>query len=168
MGRACGFSSAKQPSGSEPMEFSSATVWWVLAGLLVAAELLTGTFYLLMVALGMAGAAVAAHLGLAFTPQLMTAALLGGGATAVWHWHRAKQPRSAPAHMNRDVNLDIGERIKVAAWEPDGTARVSYRGSMWSARLAPGTDRAAGEYTVSAVEGNHLVLQANTATPQNT
>jgi membrane protein implicated in regulation of membrane protease activity len=140
------------------MDFSSATVWWVLAGLLVAAELLTGTFYLLMVALGMAGAAVAAHLGLSFTPQLLTAAVVGGGATALWHWRRAQQPRSAPAHMNRDVNLDIGEQVNVSAWEADGTTRVNYRGSQWLARLAPGSDNAAGSYIVSAVEGNHLVL----------
>ncbi|XVJ69669.1 MAG: NfeD family protein [Rhizobacter sp.] len=149
------------------MDFSPATLWWVLAGLLVAAELLTGSFYLLMVALGMAGAAVAAHMGLAFTPQLLTAALVGGGATAAWHWHRAKQPRSAPAHLNRDVNLDIGERVRVTAWEANGTARVSYRGSTWSARLAPGADSAAGDYIVSAVEGNHLVLTAESATAQN-
>jgi membrane protein implicated in regulation of membrane protease activity len=150
------------------MDLSSATVWWVLAGLLVAAELLTGTFYLLMVALGLAGAAVAAHLGFAFTPQLLTAALVGGGATALWHWHRAKQPRSAPAHLNRDVNLDIGERVKVTAWEADGTTRVSYRGSMWSARLAPGSDQASGDYTVTAVEGNHLVLTAQAVTTRST
>jgi membrane protein implicated in regulation of membrane protease activity len=152
------------------MELSPATAWWVLAGLLVAAELLTGTFYLLMVALGMVGAAVAAHLGLSFTPQLLMAALVGGGATAVWHWHRAKQPQSAPAHLNRDVNLDIGERVKVTSWEADGTARVSYRGSTWSARLAPGSDHAAGIYIVSAVEGNHLVLmnQTNAATDATT
>jgi membrane protein implicated in regulation of membrane protease activity len=149
------------------MDFSSATVWWVLAGLLVAAELLSGTFYLLMVALGMAGAAVAAHLGFAVTPQLLAAASVGGGATALWHWHRAKQPRSAPAHLNRDVNLDIGERVKVTTWEADGTARVSYRGSMWSARLAPGSDGAAGEYIVRAVEGNHLVLTALAATARD-
>lgn len=149
------------------MELSSATAWWVLAGLLVAAELLTGTFYLLMVALGLAGAAVAAHMGFAFTLQLLAAALVGGGATALWHWHRAKQPHSAPAHLNRDVNLDIGGRVKVTAWEADGTARVNYRGSMWSARLAPGSDNTAGDYTVSAVEGNHLVLTARSAATLN-
>lgn len=140
------------------MDFSSATVWWVLAGLLVAAELLTGTFYLLMLAVGAAGAALAAHLGLAFTPQLLTAAIVGGGATAAWHWRRAKQPRSAPAHMNRDVNLDIGERVHVSTWKADGTTRVSYRGSMWAARLAPGSKPNPGPCIVSAVESNHLVL----------
>lgn len=143
------------------MDFSSATAWWVLAGLLVAAELLTGTFYLLMVALGLAGAALAAHLGLSFTIQLLAAALLGGGSTAAWHWHRARQPRSAPAHMNRDVNLDIGERVTVNAWAADGTARVNYRGSTWTARLSPdSTSDATGSYVVASVEGNHLVLRA--------
>lgn len=151
------------------MDFSPATAWWVLAGLLVAAELLTGTFYLLMFALGLAAAAVAAHLGLSVTMQLLTAAAVGSGATALWHWKRAKQPRSAPAHMNRDVNLDIGERVWVQAWRADGTARVNYRGSEWTARLAPGTPApAAGGHVVASVEGNHLVLspEPGAATPQ--
>ena len=34
------------------MDLSSPTLWWLLAGALVAAELATGTFYLLMLALG--------------------------------------------------------------------------------------------------------------------
>jgi membrane protein implicated in regulation of membrane protease activity len=42
------------------MEFQASTLWWVLAGALVIAELLTGTFYLLMLALGSVAAAVAA------------------------------------------------------------------------------------------------------------
>ncbi len=141
------------------MDFSPATAWWVLAGLLVAAELLTGTFYLLMLALGLAAGAVAAHLGLSATMQLLTAAAAGSGATALWHWKRASQPRSAPPHMNRDVNLDIGERVWVQAWRADGTARVTYRGSEWTARLAPGAPAAgAGNHVIASVEGNHLVL----------
>ena len=44
------------------MDLSPATFWWVLAGVLVAAELATGTFYLLMIALGAAAAAIGAHL----------------------------------------------------------------------------------------------------------
>jgi membrane protein implicated in regulation of membrane protease activity len=144
------------------MDLSTATFWWVAAGVAVAAELATGTFYLLMVALGLAAAALAAHLGLALNGQIVAAALVGGGCTALWHWHRARQPRSAPSHENRDVNLDIGERVHVAAWASDNTARVQYRGSTWTARLAPGTQAAAGEYRVQAVEGNWLVLAPRT------
>jgi membrane protein implicated in regulation of membrane protease activity len=140
------------------MDFSQATFWWVLAGVVVAAELATGTFYLLMVALGLAGGALAAHLGLSLTPQIVTAALAGGGATAFWHWRRMKHPRSAPSAENRDVNLDIGERVTVDAWGTDRTARVSYRGSVWTARLQAGAPAEAGAHVVKAVEGNWLVL----------
>ena len=141
------------------MELSNATIWWVAAGVVVAAELATGTFYLLMIALGLAAAAVAAQLGLAVSGQIVVAALLGGGATAVWHWHRYRQPHSAPARENHDVNLDIGEHVHVHAWAADRTGRVQYRGSVWTARLMPGAVAAPGEHRVTAVEGNWLVLE---------
>jgi membrane protein implicated in regulation of membrane protease activity len=140
------------------MEFSIATLWWVAAGVAVALELATGTFYLLMIALGLAAGALATYLGFGVSAQVIVAALIGGGATAYWHWRRYNQPQSAPARENRDVNLDIGERVNVAAWAADRTARVQYRGSAWTARLAPGAMAAPGEHLVSAVEGNWLVL----------
>ena len=140
------------------MNLSIATLWWVAAGIAVAAELATGTFYLLMIGLGLAAGAVAAQLGFGLTTQVLVAALLGGGATALWHWRRYNQPQSAPARENRDVNLDIGERVTVTTWAADGTTRVQYRGSGWTARLAPGAPAAPGVHLVSAVEGNWLVL----------
>ena len=140
------------------MDLSTPTFWWIAAGVTVAAELATGTFYLLMMALGLAAAAVAGHLGLPAAGQIVCAALVGGGATAAWHWHRFRQPTTAPARENRDVNLDIGEHVQVAEWASDRTARVPYRGSTWTARLAPGATLAAGEHVVMAVEGNWLVL----------
>ena len=140
------------------MDISSATVWWVAAGAAIAVELATGTFYLLMMALGLAAAAVAAHLGAGSSVQIIVAALVGGGATAVWHWRRFNQPQSAPARENRDVNLDIGERVNVVAWQTDGTARIDYRGSTWTARLAPGEASVVGEHRIVAVECNWLVV----------
>ncbi len=140
------------------MTLSAATLWWVAAGIAVAAELATGTFYLLMIALGLGAGAIAAHVGLSSTWQVAGAALVGVAATALWHWKRARHPHSPPPELNRDVNLDIGERVQVEAWGQDGTARVNYRGTQWTARLAPGAARTAGEHRVTAVEGNWLVL----------
>jgi membrane protein implicated in regulation of membrane protease activity len=137
---------------------SIATLWWVIAGVLIATELASGTFYLLMLALGATAAAVAAHLGLAPSWQIAVAALVGGGATALWHWRRAQQPRSAPAAQNRDVNLDIGERVHVAEWASDRTTRVNHRGTSWAARLQPQTAAQAGPHHIVAIEGNWLVL----------
>ena len=140
------------------MDFSPATWWWVAAGLVVAAELATGTFYLLMIGLGLAAGAAVAYAGLAVSTQLVAAAAVGGGATAIWHWRRRGQPGTAPAARNRDVNLDIGERVRVVTWASDRTAKVQYRGSVWAARLQPGSSPAPGEHVVAAVEGNWLVL----------
>ena len=141
------------------MDLSTPTLWWIAAGVAVAAELATGTFYLLMIAVGLVAGAVAAHAGLALSAQVIVAALVGGGATALWHWRRASQPRSAPPALNRDVNIDIGEHVVVRAWVQDRTARVHYRGSSWTARLAPGAAPRSGEHRIVAVEGNWLVLE---------
>jgi membrane protein implicated in regulation of membrane protease activity len=147
------------------MDLSNASVWWVAAGLAIAAELATGTFYLLMIALGLAAGALAALFGSAESMQFVAAAVVGGGATAVWYWWRVSHAQPAvPTARDRDVNLDIGERVHVPAWADDGTARVSYRGSMWAARLQPGAPPVAGEHVVAAVEGNWLILAPRIAT----
>jgi membrane protein implicated in regulation of membrane protease activity len=140
------------------MVWSTATLWWVGAGVLVAAELATGTFYLLMLALGACAGAIAAHFGATLTLQIVIAASVGGVATLLWHWGRARQPQSAPATANRDVNLDIGERVHVGAWNADATARVQYRGAQWSAQYGgPDTPRP-GDHFIVAVEGNRLIV----------
>jgi membrane protein implicated in regulation of membrane protease activity len=141
------------------MDLSNASLWWIAAGIAVAAELATGTFYLLMIALGLGAGALAAHFGAMQPIQLLVAAVVGGGATVLWHWRRVAHAGPAlPTAQDRDVNLDIGERVHVPAWASDDTAQVSYRGSTWAARLQPGAPAVPGEYVVAAVEGNWLVL----------
>ncbi len=131
-------------------------LWWLAAGALVAVELGTGTFYLLMLSLGCAAGAVAAHLGAPAAAQTVLAALLGLGATGAWHLRRQRAPGSAPAASNRDVNLDIGETVHVDAWGPDGQARVHYRGAAWSVRYAGSAAPLPGEHIIVAVEGSRL------------
>ncbi|HEY6135627.1 MAG TPA: NfeD family protein [Rubrivivax sp.] len=138
------------------MDFSAATLWWLAAGLLVAAEMLTGTFYLLMLAGGSAAAALAAHAGLSVSAQFVVAALVGGGATAAWHFKRAGAPRSQPVESNRDVSLDIGQTVQVDAWGPGGEARVHYRGAAWAVHYqAPGVP-VPGAHVIVAVRGNRF------------
>jgi len=138
------------------MDFSAATLWWVIAGVLVAVELATGTFYLLMMAIGAVAGALAAHAGLGATAQVVAAAVVGGGATAAWHLRRARAPRSAPAQANRDVLLDIGGTVQVDAWSERGTARVHYRGADWAVRYSGTGTPAPGLHRIVALEGNEL------------
>ena len=140
------------------MDWNPPTLWWLAAGALVAAELATGTFYLLMLALGCAVGALAAHAGAGTSAQVVAAALLGGGATALWHLRRARSPRAAPAESNADVNLDIGQTVQVAAWAADGTARVHYRGADWSARPARPGPPQPGTHVIVAIHGSELQL----------
>lgn len=141
------------------MDWSESTWWWVVTGVLIAAELTSGTFYLLMLALGTAAAALSAHLGLGYSAQLIVAALVGGGAVTAWRVHRKRQPAAPETSANRDVNLDIGERVHVTAWDPDGSARVSYRGASWAVRYA-GTDTPApGNHVIAAIQGSELQLK---------
>ena len=122
------------------------------------AELVTGTFYLLMLALGAAAAALAAAAGGGFTAQLLAAALVGGGAVVGWHRRRGASSNGTDTASNRNVNLDVGERVQVAAWGSDGRAQVQYRGSNWAAVFRGIGAPAPGEYVIVAVESNHLVL----------
>ena len=140
------------------MDWTAPTLWWLAAGALVAAELATATFYLLMLALGAAAAALAAHLGAGFTLQLLAAALVGGGAVALWHLGRSRRPAAPAPEANRDINLDIGESVHVAQWDSEGTARVHYRGADWSARFGGSGAPGPGRHVIRAIEGNQLVL----------
>ena len=136
----------------------SSTLWWIAAGVLVAAELASGTFYLLLLALGMAGGAIAAHVGMETNAQMAAAAALGGGAVAVWYFVRKKQPADGPASANRDINLDIGGAVHVDAWNADRTASVTYRGTQWTAELAAQAPAAAGGHRIVEVVGSRLIV----------
>lgn len=139
------------------------TMWWILAGLLVGAELLSGTLYLLMLALGAAVGGVAAWLGIGLVAQIVVAACAGGAAALAWYArqrHRATPPADSDAPPPGLGHLDVGEQVQVSHWHADGTARVHHRGSEWRARLAD-TQGApqTGPHRICAIERNQLVLE---------
>jgi membrane protein implicated in regulation of membrane protease activity len=139
----------------------SATFWWIAAAALVIAELLTGTIYLLAVAVGGVAGALAAHAGLGLTAQIVIAAAVGTATTLFWHFSKTRQRRAsvAPANANADVNQDIGAQVQVDTWNTDGTAQVSYRGAQWTVLAAQGAAMASGQHRVKEVVGNRLVVE---------
>ena len=137
---------------------SPAVLWWIATAVLVLAELTTGTFYLLMVSLGLAGGALAAQAGLALSAQLLTAALVGGAAVVAWHLYRARQPAPPSPSANHDIHLDVGERVAVTAWDGAGRSRVHYRGADWQARWVGTGAPEPGEHVIRALDGNELLL----------
>jgi membrane protein implicated in regulation of membrane protease activity len=140
---------------------AESTVWWLLTGGAVAVELLTGTFYLLMLALGMAAAALGAHAGAGTTTQMVLAAVVGGGAVVAWHLKKRTGHLEPSAQANPNVNLDIGESVQITQWNPDGTADVHYRGARWTAVHRAGVSPGPGAHRVSEVIGNRLLVDKN-------
>ncbi len=140
------------------MDLGDATGWWLAAGALVVVELFIGSFYLLMLALGCVAGAIAAHVGQGLSTQLFAAAIVGAGTTALWHYRRARAPRSAPVESNRDANLDIGQRLQIGAWDANGAARVNYRGSAWNVEYRGPGAPAPGAHVIVAVQGNRLIV----------
>ncbi len=134
------------------------TIWWLAAGAVVVTELLTGTFYLLMVAVGLVAAALAAHLGLPMTVQIVTAAIVGGGAVVAWYLIKKRRPGDPSARADRSVNLDVGETIMIESWSPDGTTAVKYRGATWTAIHRPGVTPSTGMHRVAELVGNRLLV----------
>ena len=137
---------------------AESTVWWLLTGGAIAVELLTGTFYLLMLALGTGAAALTAHAGAGAVVQMVTAAVVGGGAVVGWHLKQASSRKELPAQANPNVNLDIGEPVQVTHWNPDGTADVHYRGARWTAIHRAGVSPGPGTHRVAEVIGTRLLI----------
>ena len=128
-------------------------MWWISAALLIGAELVTGTFYLLAVGIAMALGGAAAWLGAALAVQFGVAGVLGVALTMLAHHWRLAQVTPPP-----QPSLDVGQAVRVATWNADGTARVSYRGSTWDAELAtPDVPRTETLYIVDT-RGSVLVL----------
>ena len=131
-------------------------IWLALAGALTILEMFSGTFYLLMIALGMLAGALAALAGAAEALQFAAAALVGVAATAML---RRRRPRRQDAARDRNINLDIGETLHVSHWHADhATARVMYRGAMWDVDLAPGAQAKPGQFIIREIRGSRLIV----------
>jgi len=131
------------------------TLWWLATGALVVAELLTGTFYLLMLSAGAAAGALMAYAGGSTTWQIVTAALVGGVAAVVWHL----QQKPSNDAQDSNIHLDIGETVTVQVWDAQGNAQVKHRGAQWAAVCAPGQAPESGLHRITEMRGNCLVLE---------
>ena len=138
--------------------------WLIAAGVAVTVELFIGTFYLLMIAIGLVFGALAAAIGLALPIQTMVAAIVGVAATIGLRRSRyGRMGTRVEAERDPNVNLDIGQTVTVQAWQ-DGVARVMYRGALWDVELDRTATGAAvpapGQYIIREVRGSRLIVAA--------
>ena len=127
---------------------------WAIAGLvLVITELVTGTFYLLMLAVAAFGAAAAAYLGQAFPVQSVVAAVVAAAGCYGVHLYRAKSRKEKMSPIDTGMPASFENWIDVGA----RLARVRYRGAGWDARVegSEAVEPGAMLYVI-ATDGNTL------------
>ena len=133
---------------------------WLLAGLLlVVVELMTGTFYLLILGIAAGIGSLVAYFDQPFWMQALMAAIAAViGGVLVNRYHRA-----ANAGSPKDSANDIGETVTIDSWvsEPQRLARVRYRGTIWDAEVV-GTDaiELGALLYVVATEGSRLKVSS--------
>src|SRR5688572_22918998 len=128
-------------------------VWAVTGLVLVIVELVTGTFYLLMLGVAAFGAALAAWLGLPFSAQTVVAVLVSAIGCYGVHAYRARN------RAQQMAPIDAGMPASFESWLDAGArlARVRYRGASWDARVEGGDALEPGATVyVLAADGNTL------------
>jgi len=133
-------------------------IWFGLAAAALIGEVASGTFYLLLVALGLVAGGIAAWLAAGFEWQLVACAIVALAGLMVLRRTGILKKREIDAGRNADVNMDIGQTVEVDAWSTAGLARVWYRGAHWQAELAAGQPSAPGLHVIAEVRGTRLVL----------
>ena len=133
---------------------------WLLAGLLlVVVELMTGTFYLLILGIAAGIGALVAFLDQPFWMQALIAAIAAGvGGILVNRYHRKVNDTSP-----EDTANDVGQTVTIESWvsEPQRLARVRYRGTIWDADVL-GNDRTevGARLYVVATQGSRLKVSS--------
>ena len=141
-------------------------LWFGAAAAFLLLEMVTGTFYLLLIALGLAASGAATYFGWTLALQIISGMVVSlAGLAAVYHHRKSKGYKATQYDAN--INPDIGKRVTVLAWNDNGTARVFYRGANWSAEIATNETMQPGEHIIQSVHGLVLVLRPYTNTTPN-
>jgi membrane protein implicated in regulation of membrane protease activity len=139
---------------------SGYVAWFVLGFGLLVAELVTGTFYLLVLAVAAGAAGLAAVAGAPLALQIVVGAAIGlAGSLWLRRMRAGRRDRVAESLQN----LDIGQALRIDHWQPNRTARASYRGAQWDVELATGEDPQPGEFVIREIHANRLVVAARRA-----
>lgn len=131
---------------------------WLAAGfVLVIAELVTGTFFLLVLGIAAFAGSASAWFGL----DVWLQALLSAGVAVIGvFWARRQRQAMSQPDM---APLDVGQAVTLDAWvnREQGSARVKYRNTLWDAEVEGARAIDPGQVLyIHAVEGNTLKVAA--------
>ncbi len=127
--------------------------WFLLALVLLALEMVTGTFYMLVISIALGVGGVAALLGLDLPLQLTFSAVTGIIGTVILRRAKFGRPNTASSQ-----GLDVGQPVQPLTWRDDGSLRVFYRGAEWDAELESANVPRDQTLYIKAMRGSILIL----------
>ena len=128
-------------------------LWFLLALGLFIAEMMTSTFYMMVLSAAMCIGGAAALMEMSPAVQLGLSAMTSiVGVILLSRW-KAQQP-AAP----EDDQPDLGQPVQVRFWREDGTARVHYRGADWDAEPESADTPQIKTLYIKAMQGSTLIL----------
>lgn len=136
-----------------PMDIPLA--WLITGFVLIIVELVTGTFYLLVLGVAALFAAVIGYAGGAFAWQSVGATVIAVFGVI---WVRRRHSESIPTRMQ---DLDVGSPTSFESWidRSNARARVKYRDAQWDARVTGEVSGDPGEVLyITAIDGNTLTV----------
>lgn len=129
-------------------------VWWVVIGMaLIIAELVTGTFFLLVIGVAALAGAGVAYFGYSFWAQATVVTAVAVVGVLLVHRFRATQRKT------KGNSLDAGQSVILESWvsEKDRLARVRYRNASWDAKITDDAPVESGQMLyIQSVDGNTL------------
>lgn len=128
-------------------------VYWIVIAIgLVIVEVLTGTFYLIVLGVAAGAGAALAYFAMPFWMQAGFATAIAVLGVVVVNRFRAASPSSAGSNA-----IDVGHRVTLESWvnEAEGLARVHYRGTLWDAKVMGGRGTGTTFY-IRGVDGSTL------------
>lgn len=134
---------------------------WLAAGfVLVIAELVTGTFFLLVLGVSAFAGSALAWFGLGFWVEALGAAAVAIAGVFWVRQHRKTMPQPDMA------SLDVGQSVTLDSWvnREQGAARVKYRNTLWDAEVEGEREFDHGQVLfIHAIDGNTLKVSKTKA-----
>jgi membrane protein implicated in regulation of membrane protease activity len=141
------------------MESIDPVILWIAVGfLLVIGEMLTGTFYLLFIALGCFAAAAMSQLQM---PFLMQSGMCG--LVSVLGVFLLRKPLQKKLLKTLEVHNDLGRTLTIdSTILANKKGSVTYQGSIWSAENVGESSLQSGDQAIIVkIDGNILQIKKN-------
>lgn len=138
------------------------TKWIIIGVVLLIAELITGTTYILWPAAAALLVGVFTYLlPIGWEIQFLIFFVVSAGLLVFGHkFVRPRTKGGEPSDLNDRARMMVGERCKVIADFETGQGRVQLGDTQWRAKMENGSAKAGDELRITRVEGTTLICQA--------